>query len=110
MIERLIPATEVAHGGANLVVKPALVAAATGVGFFVEIAANDGVRGAAMSFVGVCALVIYRLFRKFKKEPVAGRWDFLDRNVVELILAGLILPNAANALSNWASRLFNAIP
>ena len=64
-------------------------------GYFV---ASDPNRAFWLSLAGIAALVLYRVFRQFKREAVKGWVDFLDRNIVETILAAIIAPNAATAL------------
>ena len=47
----------------------------------------------ATVMVCIIALVVYRLFRKFNKEPFKGAWGWLDRNLVEVILAAVAVPD-----------------
>ena len=60
--------------------------------------ASDPNRAFWLSLAGIAALVLYRVFRQFKREAVKGWVDFLDRNIVEVILAAIIAPSAATAL------------
>ena len=41
----------------------------------------------------IVALVVYRLFRRFNQEPFKGFLGWLDRNLVEVILAGIAVPD-----------------
>ena len=54
---------------------------------------SDVVANTVIALVAIFALVWYRLKRKFKEGKVAGAWDFLDRNIVELGLILTALPN-----------------
>ena len=47
----------------------------------------------AITVVGLSGLIYYRLNRKFKKETVKGFWNFLDRNIVELIIGMTLVPD-----------------
>ena len=46
-----------------------------------------------ITLVGIIGLIYYRLNRKFKNETVTGFWNFLDRNIVELIIGMAIIPD-----------------
>ena len=48
---------------------------------------------AAITISGMGGLILYRLKRKFKNDRVDGVWLFVDRNIVELILAGVLVPD-----------------
>ena len=48
---------------------------------------------AAITISGLAGLVAYRLKRKFKHDKVDGMWLFIDRNIVELIFAGVLVPD-----------------
>lgn len=62
-----------------------------------------------LALAAIAALVWYRLKRRFKDGKVAGLWDFLDRNIVEL---GLILTAVPNGwkVASAVLRHFNFIP
>lgn len=47
---------------------------------------------------GLFSLNWYRTRKKFKDKAVAGVWQFLDQNIVEIIHAGVIAPNVMNVL------------
>ncbi len=59
---------------------------------------SEPVISLSMTIFGVVALVVYRRIRKFRDGVVKGFWDFLDRNIVELILAAVIAPNLVNSI------------
>lgn len=42
---------------------------------------------------GVAALILYRLKKKFKNEKIKGAWDFLDQNIVEVIIGMVLVPD-----------------
>ena len=46
-----------------------------------------------ITVVGISGLIYYLLKRKFNKETVTGFWNFLDRNIVELIIGMAIIPD-----------------
>lgn len=45
-------------------------------------------------------LVLYRIFKKFKREPTLTRLEFLERNLVELSLIAMGGGSGVNALLN----------
>lgn len=45
-------------------------------------------------------LVVYRIFKKFKREPTLTKLEFLERNLVELALVAMGGGSGANALLN----------
>jgi hypothetical protein len=73
-----------------------------------EFLAQDGTRNLVVTLVAIAALCLYRSFRKFRKEKIAGAWDFIDRNLVELILFAVIAPNAARWVMEWGAKFFGA--
>ena len=85
----------------------ALVAVASA---WLELLMVDAVRSTLITLVAITALCVYRILRKFRKEAIATKLDFLDRNLVEIILFFVIAPNAANTFTELGRRLFSAIP
>ncbi len=41
----------------------------------------------------VLLLIYYRATKKYKEKPVDGFWQVLDQNVVEIIFAGILIPD-----------------
>jgi len=41
----------------------------------------------------VVVLAVYRVFKKFKREAHKNKWDWIDRNIVELAVIGLLFPS-----------------
>lgn len=78
-----------------------------GVAALAEMIGSDGNRALAVTLAAIAALVLYRLKRKFRREAIRGAWDFIDRNLVELILFAAIAPAAWRAV---VVLLKNAIP
>jgi len=70
---------------------------------------NDVLRSLIISLLAIVALLYYRSRRKFRREATRGPWDFLDRNIVELILGAAIVPNAVKVAAEVV-RAFNALP
>lgn len=48
---------------------------------------------ASVALSGMGGLIFYRLKKRFKNEPVKTWKDWLDRNLVELAIAGVIVPD-----------------
>ena len=46
-----------------------------------------------VTVAGIAGLVHYRIHRKFKQEKSKGVIDFADRNMVELILLIVLVPD-----------------
>ena len=78
-----------------------------GVATVADILARDELRATVITLAAITALVLYRLKRKFRKEAIRGAWDFIDRNLVELILFAAIAPAAWKTA---AALLKNFIP
>ena len=78
-----------------------------GVATVADVLARDELRATMVTLAAIAALVLYRLRRKFRKEAIRGAWDFIDRNLVELILFAAIAPAAWKAA---AALLKNFIP
>ena len=53
---------------------------------------SDADRAFILALAGVVALVVYRLRRKFKKDPLKTWKQWFDRNIVECLLGMLIAP------------------
>jgi len=54
----------------------------------------------ALTVLTMTLLVIYRTFKKFKREPTLTKLEFLERNLVELALVAMGGGSGANALLN----------
>lgn len=65
----------------------------------------NGVGSVILSIIGMVCLVWYELKRKFKKDPITGLWDFIDRNFVRLIFFAIIAPNALYATIQFFKSL-----
>ena len=76
-------------------------------GWLSTVLLTSEVRAWIVTLVGIVALVLYRRYRKFRREAIRGLWDFADRNMVELILAAVIAPSAVRAV---LTMLGNFIP
>lgn len=62
-----------------------------------------------LALAALLALILYRVIRKFPRGPVHGAWDWADRNVVEIILGLVAIPNAWKLLPEIA-KWFDGIP
>lgn len=50
-------------------------------------------------------LVYYRMNKRFKKERSNGFWAFLDGNLVELIIAAVLIPDGLALMAGLAGKL-----
>ena len=71
-------------------------------GWFGAFIANDKATGFTISALALVSLIVYRILKKHKRERTEGLWDWLDRNIVELILGVLIAPNIVNLIARIA--------
>lgn len=89
--------------------KPLILVVAAGAGIW-DMLELDSVRATLVTLAAIAALCVYRVFKKFRREAITSKLDFLDRNLVELILFCVIAPNAAKTLTEWARLIFSALP
>ncbi len=59
---------------------------------------GDTAQSMIVTLAAIIAIVPYRIFKKHKREKPSGILDFIDRNIVEIILGTVIAPNLANTL------------
>ncbi len=59
---------------------------------------SDAATSMIVTLAAIVAIVPYRIFKKHKREKPSGILDFVDRNIVEIILGTVIAPNLANTL------------
>ena len=67
----------------------------------VEVIVNSIVHG-IVNILGMWFLVYYSIHRKFKLEGRNGFWGRLDRWRVEIIIAGVLIPQWAD----WLPKMF----
>jgi len=61
--------------------------------------ANDALVSALMALAAIIILPTYRIFKKHKRTKIDGVLDFVDRNIVELILGLILVPNAIHVVT-----------
>ena len=44
-------------------------------------------------FTLVLLLIYYRATKRYKEKPVDGLWALIDQNFVEIIFAGILIPD-----------------
>ena len=84
------------NGGFFLIAKTTIVALAA---TFSSWLTDDVAASLLVTLAAIFVIVPYRIFKKHKREPPVGWKDFLDRNIVEIILGSVIAPNLVNTIT-----------
>ena len=68
---------------------------------------SDADRAFFLAVIGIVALVIFRILRKFKKDPIKTWKDFFAQNIVEIGLISVITPSTIRMVVDLIQPLIN---
>lgn len=70
---------------------------------------TDADRSFIITLAAIVALVVYCLYRKLPKEKLAGKLDFVERNLAVLVLSVVIAPGVFREAMNLANAIIKLL-